>query len=313
MTPLIYTRVWNLNSSLRSIPLQKMVKYDPKTEVTVWDAVDQLGEGTRPEILAFLKEQRELDIDAHTLLRYLFRWKAREVLTIATRGKDEVWKRSEVPPWFRLKMNDMLKLTDSTIMKAELKAIVERMKEAGKTIKGTIRKWGNFQHYSMTFECLDPILGGRVDYTYEEGENPHEGDGDADKILRFPRNADGKPFIPPSWLYGHLRDNIALTEDSGTHLHTAWGPGEFTTEVKPKQLKPRKLKAKVGFNVFESVAKGSRFIAPCRFPFRGSSIDSEEALKAFYDMLAISPIRGLGSYARAYGGRVKLVELKPLH
>jgi hypothetical protein len=281
-----------------------MVKYNPLLEVLVFEAVESLGEGTREEVFDFMKNNLEIptaemqgyirnELTSSELLRYLGRWKTKKIITLSSRSGEEVWRLSDVPPWYRQKVAAALKLQKDSDMRAELKALHDRWKESGQTVSQPTRKWGKFKNILITWETVDPILGGRPSLNSNEK-------------LYFPKVGD-KPVIPPNWFYGWMRDNIALIGDSGTQYHVAFGMGKFLDEVELGEIKQP---AKVGFTHYEVVPPGKRFRALWRFPFRGSSITEPDQLKSFLDLLAEAPIRGLGANSRAYGGRVKVLDFQ---
>lgn len=269
------------------------LQYDPGTEIHVLQVVKEEGEADRARILSELGKRFSIVVDDKSLLRYLFRWKARKVLTIRTRNGEEVWAIAEVPPWFDSAMMDVLAKTTVDDMRVEIEALNERLKGAD-MIVDTPGKWGNYTTYDMTFENLDPILGGRP--TDEERE------------LQLVKYGD-KIIIPTGWFRGWFRDNQALMDVRGLQYWTAWGVGEFP---EPPKLEKYKLKVKVGLATYEGFPPGNKFKVMLRFPFRGSKIKTPEDLKMFLDKLATAPIRGFGAYSHAYGGRIKVVEMKPV-
>ena len=284
-----------------------MVKYNPKLEVLTFEAVQGLGEGTRSEVLEYMKVNLVIEdpvmqayvkteMDSGELLRYLGRWNAKKIMTIGTRSGEEVWKLSNVPPWFCQQVAAVLKLQKEADMKVELKGLTTRWELEGKTVSDPIRKWGDYQKVDIVFETIDPILGGRV-------ENE---DSESEEKLHWPRKPDGKVYIPPAWFYGWTRDNTALVGDSGTQYHVGFGEALPIGEVKTKY---EKIKAKIGFNTFEAVPVGTRFKTTWRWPFRGGRITTEKELQSYLTMLGETPIRGLGSNPRAFGGRVRVAEM----
>jgi hypothetical protein len=267
------------------------MKYDPKTEILVFQAVKELGEGSREEIGEYLKTHLQLELENRDLMRYLFRWKAKKVFTIRTRDSLETWALADIPPWYASGIMATLHKSTNDEMKIEIEALDARIKEGSEIIQKH-SPWNTYQSYRITFETVDPILGG------------HPCDQDRETV--FPRH-NGKPFIPANWFYGWLRDNQALMETVATHYHTAFGSGEFLKEPK---ITKRTLKVKTGLNTYEVVEAGEQFTVVMRFPMKGSKIKSQDDLRRFFGLLEEAPIRGLGAYPRAFGGRVKLVKME---
>jgi len=271
-----------------------MLKYDPKAEVLVFKVVKELKEGTREEILDYLKEHENVEMDESTLLRYLYRFKAAKVFTIATRGEVEVWRLSDIPPWYASGIMAILKKTTNAEMAVELKTLNLRYKE-GQPMEEKIPEWGNYHTFELTFETVDMILGGRPSAEGEERETQLTRQG-------------GKLIVPANWLYGWIRDNQRLWDMVAVHYRVAVSAGEFIEEPKIKQVT---LKVMKGLNTYEAIEPGAKFKVPkFRFPFRGCKIKTAEDLKKFLTEIGESPIRGLGANPRAFGGRVKLLDMK---
>jgi hypothetical protein len=269
------------------------MKYDAKIEILVFQTIKELGEGTREELLDYLAKHLNLEMKPMDLMRYLFKWKAKKVVTIRTRNGSEVWALADIPPWYASGIMATLQKSTNEEMKTEIEALDQRIKE-GSEIIIKHSPWNSYESYELTFETVDVILGG----------HPTE----EDRELAFPRS-HGKPFIPSSWFYGWFRDNQALMETVATHYHTAFGCGEFTEEPK---LEKKTLKVKMGLCTYEAIPEGTKFKLLIRFPMKGSKIKTETDLRKFLEMLEEAPIRGLGAYPRAFGGRVKLLEMRAI-
>jgi gas vesicle protein len=253
------------------------MKYDPKTEILVFQAVKELGEGTREEIHDYLSKHLNLELKSNELLRYLFKWKAKKIFTIRTRDGQEVWALADIPPWYASGIMATLTKSTNEEMKAEIQALDERIKE-GSEILTKHSPWCNYKSYELTFEAIDPLLGG------------HPSNEDRETV--FPRR-NGKPYIPAAWFYGWFRDNQKLMESAAIHYNTAFGSGEFLEE--PKLVK-KTLKVKTGLNTYEAIPEGTKFKVVIRFPMRGSKIKSEEDLRRFLKLLEEAPIRGLSPF-----------------
>jgi len=269
------------------------MKYEPKTEILVFQAVKELGESSREEIAEYLTKHLNLELKPNELLRHLMKWKAKKIFTIRTRNGLEVWALADIPPWYASGIMATLQKTTNDDMKAEIEALDQRIKEGSEVITKH-SPWNTYKSYELTFETITPILGGHPT--------------DEDRETAFPR-LNGKPYMPSAWFYGWFRDNQALMESVAIHYHTAFGSGEFLEE--PKLIK-KTLKVKTGLNTYETVPEGAKFKLLIRFPMRGSKIRTEEDLRSFLKLLEDAPIRGLGAYPRAFGGRVKLLEMKEI-
>ena len=269
------------------------MKYDPKTEILVFQAVKELGESSREEIAEYLTKHLNLELKPNELLRHLMKWKAKKIFTIRTRNGLEVWALADIPPWYASGIMATLQKTTNDDMKAEIEALDQRIKEGSEVITKH-SPWNTYKSYELTFETITPILGGHPT--------------DEDRETAFPR-LNGKPYMPSAWFYGWFRDNQALMESVAIHYHTAFGSGEFLEE--PKLVK-KTLKVKTGLNTYETVPEGTKFKLIIRFPTKGSKIKTEEDLHRFFKLLEDAPIRGLGAYPRAFGGRVKLLEMKEI-
>jgi hypothetical protein len=110
-------------------------------------------------------------------------------------------------------------------------------------------------------------------------------------------------------MYGLIRDNQPLMEVAALHYHTAIGAGEFLSDPETEE---KIVKVKMGMNTYEAVKEGAKFSIIMRFPMRGTKIKTEADIKRFFDIIAEAPIRGLGAYPRAFGGRIKLLEMQKL-
>lgn len=274
------------------------MKYDPKTEALIFDIVRKEGEATRKELIEALKREGT-EITEEVLLRYLFRWKARKLMTIRSRQQDgksvEVWAADvSIPAWFISGIRGILTRPTSEGLKQELQALNDRWKTEGYAPIQKRSQWGNYKTYRLTFETVDMILGGR----------PTE----EDRQTRFPRR-EGKIIVPANWLYGWFRDNQALLDMVALQYHIAFGSGEF---IEQPEIIAKTLKVRMGLNTYEAIKPGAKFTVTLRFPFRGSAIKTETRLREFIVLLGEAPIRGLGANPKAFGGRVKLIKMEEI-
>lgn len=269
------------------------MKIDYKKEATVLAAIIENGERTREELLEILKNSFKMELKPSELLRYLGIWKSKKVITVRTRAGDEVWAVADIPPWYASGVMTLIKTVDANL-KLELEALDARLKEEGGIIKRPRSVYQDFVSYKLTFENLDPILGG----------HPTE----EDRKTQFPRN-HGRLCIPPNWIKGFIRDNQPLMDVGALQYHTAIGVGLYEEGIETSR---KTLKVKTGLNDFEAVPEGAKFTITMRFPTKGTKIKNGEDIKKFFNLCAEAPIRGLGAYPHALGGRVKLLEMQKL-
>lgn len=269
------------------------MKIDYKKEATVLTAIVQNGERTRQELLDILKANFSLELTESELLRYLGIWKSKKVITVRTRGGDEVWALADIPPWYTGGVVALVQSAGADL-KAELDALDERLKNEGGRIKEPRSPYVDFVSYKLTFENLDPILGGHQ--TTE------------DRKTMFPRN-HGTLCIPPNWMKGFIRDNQILMNVAALQYHTAIGVGIYREN--PTTIR-KVLKVKMGMNDYEACPEGAKFDIVMRFPSKGTKLKNGEDIKKFFDLCAEAPIRGIGAYPHALGGRIKLVEMQRL-
>ncbi len=269
------------------------MKLEPKTEALVFLAVKELGEGTREEIMTHLKAEN-IELDDQTLLRYLHKFKARRIFTIRTRSGIEVWAVADIPPWYVSGMMDIVNMSANKDLKLEIDALNERVKREGVRMVQPMSPWNSFKSVELTFETIDPLLGGWLTQN--------------DRELAFPRR-NGELIIPPNWIHGWIRDNQALMECAALQYHVAIGTGIF---IGKPETTSYKLKVKTGVTAFEAVPAGAKFKVTMRIPLKGSKIKDLKDVQAFFGLLAEAPIRGLGANSRAFGGKVQLLEMKEL-
>ncbi|MDH5449243.1 MAG: hypothetical protein OEX01_09630 [Candidatus Bathyarchaeota archaeon] len=275
------------------------MKYAPEIEVKVFQAVKELGEATQEEITAFLKKHLEIELDSSHLRRYLRRWKAKKVFAFNYIKDQEVIKLADIPPWYASGIMALVTGSTNETMQLEMEKLNDRLKTQGRIVQPR-SVWGDFKTFEVIFETIDPILGGRLDMETTDGNGS----------LQFPRNS-GMPFVPMNWLKGWLRSNAGLVDlPQAVCYHTAWSNGEFLEipTFEHKTLTSRRG----GVISYEAIPKKTQFKAILRFPFRGCKITSEKQLKEWLKLLEVAPLRGLGANPFAFGGRVKLVEIKEI-
>jgi len=275
------------------------MKYKPEEEVAVFATVKELGEATEEEILEYLKDNFKskafpdgLELTKTTVRRYIRRYKAKKIFALNSLDGHWVVKLADIPPWYMSGIMALCKDSDSEEMKMAIEGLDERLKNQGRIIKPR-GVWGDYRTFDLTFECLTPILGGRL-----SGE---------ERTLEFPRN-NGQLVIPSSWFHGMFRDNAALIDlPQSITYHLAISNGEFTNKPKTEHIQ---LKVKTGLVSYEAVSRGSRFNITIRFPFRGSTLKKKQQIIDWLKMIEVAPLRGLGANPKALGGRIKLVKIE---
>jgi len=269
--------------------------YQPEKELRVLWIVKELGLASIDEVAERYKELfNEEYQDINLVMR---RWKARKAFVM----ENSRYKIADIPPWFKsLRMDQLIHLN-----KTETKEMLKDLEElfTGGEAAGGVPKpqWRDFVKLQLTFEALDPILGGTPTDNQEEGKTT------------FPREEE-KLVVPINWLKGLTRDNQALMNVTGLQHHIAWGKGYWEDNIKTITLKaPVSSKGKgVGVASYEAIPAGKKFMVLVRWPLRGCSINTTDKIQEWFYMIAETPIRGLGANPKAYGGRIKLVDLKEI-
>lgn len=269
------------------------MKYDAETELRVLWIVKELGLAAIDEIEERYKELFKKPCeDANLIVR---RWKARKAFVM----EDGRYKIAEIPPWFKSLRMDQLVHLNKNESKEMLKDL-EDLFTGGEIVGGKKPQWRDFMKLQLTFEALDPILGGFPTETMGKTVFPREGD---------------KLIVPMNWLKGLTRDNQSLMNASGLQYHVAWGKGYWEDGIEMIELKaPVTSQGKgVGIASYETIPAGKKFTVLVRWPVRGCAINSIETIQEWFDMIAETPIRGLGANPKAYGGRIRLVEIKEIN
>lgn len=266
------------------------MKYDPETECKVLLAVKELGEATTDEILMFFTKEK-IDIEKKDLLRYLRRWKAKKIIAANYHNGLILWKLADIPPWYLSGVMTIVKGTTDVDMRTALDGLNEKLKSQGRIIEPR-GVWGDYHFFDVTFEAVDPILGGRL--SKNDGE------------LILPVNNQGK-FIPSSWIRAWMGSNAALANlPHSLKYHVV-----VTNSQLPKmEAKSYRLKVKMGLCKYEAIPQGTQWTTRIAFPFRGCKIKTKEQWQEFLKLIGEMPLRGLGANPFALGGRVKLVEMK---
>ena len=265
--------------------------YDPKTEAEVLLTLQELGEGTSDEVKQFYDTHYTV-IDGKLLTRYLRRWKAKKVIAAVYHDGQIVWKLADIPPYYMSGIMAICKTTNSQEMKDALDALEERRKGEQRIVQPK-SVWGGYVHMDVTFETVDPILGGWQ--TETDGET---------KIPSY----DHKRFIPANWFKGWLRSNAGLIDLPQAVCYRIGILNADLPNVDPLYFR---LKVKMGMNKYEAIPPKTQFTTSFSFPLRGSKLKTPDDWIAFLRMIGEHPLRGLGANPYALGGRVKLIDAKP--
>jgi len=270
----------------------KRIKYDVQKETRVLWIIKELGLASIEEAEDRYQELFDEPIENANLI--IRRWKARKAFVMEN-GR---YKIANIPPWFKsLRMDQLIHLTkkESTEMLKDL----EDFFTGGEVVGGKKPQWRDFVKLQLTFESLDPILGGRP--------------GDVEGKTVFPREGE-KLIVPINWMKGLTRDNAALMNVVGLQYHVAWGKGYWEDGIETIiKTAPISTRGKgIGVAHYESVPAGNKFTIFVRWPMRGCAINSIEKIQEWCAMMAETPIRGLGANSKAYGGRIKLVEISKI-
>lgn len=267
------------------------MKYDPKQEILVLQTIKHLGQATTEEIREYLQSHYDHEIAANLLERIVKRWEKRKVVTSSVVQGSRTFFLRDVPWLGRLQMMQVVGIPD-----AEAKEFLKGLEKSAKDIAAVGSKGPAYADYTTlrcVFETLDYVAGGDL--------------GKEERTLTFPRNPDGNLYIKPNWMYGFLRDNIRLINESSLPRYIAISPGKF---LKQPELVKIQSRVKEGHATYECIRPGNRFEMTLRFPLKGfENLKSVEDIKGFFDLVAEAPIRGLGANPRNFGGRVALVEM----
>jgi len=261
-------------------------------------AIKEMKEASYMEVFDYIKEKHDLEIPQKKLVRYLRRWKKGKAITSSLLGTQVLYSIRDIPWWPEAQMVNIIKPDVSELDAKEfLDAYKDELKERG-YISERQPDIRDYDTYELTMEAVDYIAGGLTDDAEEKmGE----------RLLEFPK-IDGRPIIPRGWFKGWFRGNARLMNVNESQMinYIGFSVGEFLDTVKLEQKTAIGMK---GPQTHEVVSPGSRFKFFMEWPTHGLKMKSEEDLRVFFKKLEISPIRGLGAYERAFGGRVKLLEM----
>lgn len=277
------------------------MKYDPKEELLVLMAIEQLGEASIEEVTEYianhwqeLTNTKPKTITSETLLRYARRWNKRKAISSNIVNGHLVYSLADIP-WFpKNQIIRCLKAPNVTEAQVLIDAYETKMKEK-RSIREPASVYRDYKRFELIFETIDQVAGGIPD---------------GERKLSFPKK-NGTPFIPINWFRGWLRDNSGLMNlPQSTFIYkVGYSTGEF---LNPPKLHTKQVKVKMGLSEYEYIEAGEKFKTIIAFPMHGTTMKTAEQLRQFFSLLEESPIKGLGAYPGAFGGRVKLVEMKEL-
>lgn len=269
------------------------MKYNPEKECKVFLAVKELGEATLDEVHNYLAEQEEVELEKKLLNRYLRRWKAKKVLAVTYHDKQVLWKLANIPPWYISGVMAIVKGTVNADMQTALDSLNERLKKQGRIVEPR-SAWGSYKQVELTFETIDPILGGRL--------------SDRDGQLVIPHRGK-KRFIPANWFKGWLGSNAALEDlPAAMRFHIQ----VETAELPDFEPLAYRLKVRTGLCDYEAIPPKTRFTTVWSFPLRGTKFKTLQEWRDFVKKVGEHPLRGLGANPYALGGRIKLLEMKEI-
>lgn len=270
------------------------MKYNPKEEILVLQTIKILGQATSEEIKDYLKLKFEHEVGSETLERIVKRWEKRKVITSCIFQNTRTYSLMDIPWLGRLQMMQVVGLPDDEAKKL-LAELEEQTKLKGATGgKGPL--YGDYATLKCLFETLDDVAGGDL--------------GPKERTLVFPKDRDGKPFIKPNWMHAFLRDNVRLINESSLFDYIAISPGKFLNDPK---LVIKKARVKEGHCDYEVIEPGAKFEMTLRFPLKGfQNLKSVEDIKHLFSLMSEAPVGGggIGAYARNFGGRIALIEIK---
>jgi len=224
------------------------------------------------------------------------RWEKGKVITSDVFDAERRYFLRDVPWLATLQMIHLEGIADS-----DAKKFLEEIREKAKAITARQKRQPDICQYVMVeclFETIDPILGGDLTTVSRK--------------LAFPRKHDKTLYIRPNWLYGYLRDNSRLWNLPGA-VAKYITPSEGIFEEQPTTFQTEQIRVKEGHVVYEAIPPKCRFKSVLHFPLKGyDGFDSLEKWIKAIRKIEMHPLRGIGSNARVFGGRIKLVETKEL-
>lgn len=278
-------------------------KYNPKEELLVLMAIQELGESSIDEIREYIEnhwqnltESEPKEVPKSKVLRYVRRWNKRKAVSSNIVNSELVYSLADIPWYPRNQIIRVLKTPDETEASAFIDAYESKLK-GRKSIRLPQSVYRDYAKFVLTFEVIDSIAGG-----IPNGE----------RKLQFPKRDNGDLYIPINWLKGWTRDNSVLANLPQTVFkkRTGFSTGEFVEQPETHKIMKKVL---MGLTEYEYIKTGERFKVKMNYPMHGTIIKTKEGLAEFFHSLEDTPIRGLGANPAAFGGRVKLLEMRELN
>jgi len=183
--------------------------------------------------------------------------------------------------------------------KNAVNSIEEMFPEATKSIREPKGKVGDYLDVEITFETVDPILGG----------TPSNGD-----MLKLRVDyATNKPSITPAQFKGWVRQNgrrVGWNANARSWIGYAPAVPVGDYELIEVEAPVTSQGRGVGKQKYEAFAPGTVLKTVWAIPLRGQGIEGVEDVERLFETGAVNPVRGLGANPYYYGGRVKLLEAK---
>lgn len=254
------------------------------------------GEVSIDEIETFLKE-RGIELERIKIIDYIRKSKAKGFLSTAYFNGKTVYKMAATKPWF-VSLNMATLLEDQSAFDNALEKIDKDFK-ATATGPGT-NMYRNYALYEFVIETIDPILGGVP--TNEKAK------------LAMRRDADKNPIIAAQQLRAWTRDNLCLSETPSALFRWIAFTDAYPIEEDVKLIK---LKARgapgAGYFWHEAWPRKTQLSFEERIPLTArANPDPVGAILKTYELAEKMPRRGLGANPFAYGGKIRLLEMKPV-
>lgn len=271
-------------------------KLKVKERLMVLMTIKDAGELTQQEIQDKIKEKWNVEIDSNQILRYLRQWKKLKIIVANLVNHEWVYSARDIP-WYP--EAQMLHVVKPDVSEVEAKEFLDNYEEEVKERSYIAKRQPDIRDYviaEVIFETVDYIAGGWQ--------------GTDENSLVFPRH-NGDIYIPRNWLKGYHRWNARLANVNENFARDRWAysVGEF---LEQPQIKKQTRIAKHGPVTYETIPPKTQFKFSIQFPTHGCPLKSIDDFKNFYMRLSVAPLRGFGAYDSAFGGRVKLVEMKQL-
>ena len=278
------------------------MKYESKVELLVLMSIQELGEASIEEIQEYIKnhwqqltDTQPQEISKGDLLRLVRRWNKRKAVAQNLVEGEIVYSLADVSWYPKNQIIRCLKTPDESEAKSFIQAYENKLKDRG-SLRLPQSVYRDYKSFELTFETIDSIAGGM---------------SNGERKLSFPRKENGDLHIPINWLKGWTRDNSGLADlPQVVFVHkTGFSIGEFLTQPK---VMTKQVKVKEGMSEYEYIGSGEKFKTIITYPMHGTKVTTKEQLEAFFKKLEVAPIRGLGANPAAFGGRVKLLEMKEI-